>query len=333
MSSEIFYGNKNTRMITFLEFGEIDLEKGKKTIWDFRLHQKAYDWFMLGRYSNDLLAYRAMSRDLGGTPLEEIFASFDREVHHAMDGVTTVTQLCALAATGARSFLEFGQTIFGCIDAMAFVQKLCANLGIHGLELPLDQVRWYGVDISGMFNELAGVMHPGLHVDARTDHGWLPAQVDVRFAKGITLHYAVREPAELFDIMGGSKCSLFDYSISLRGRQEATVGSGKTLAYLGAEEFLAERRRRGVPLLVKKSSRHQPDTGRVWLDCLYGDAEACARYARLEAEVGAALREKLGGVGSAARFLGTAARAEWVPVEDYLAALPGAAPVGGGGGA
>lgn len=322
MKGDDFYGNKRSETVTFLEFGQIDLGAGKKTIWDFRLHQKAYDWFMLGRYSNDLLAYRAMSRDLAQAPLEEIFARFDREVHHAMDGVTSVAQLCALAAAQGRSFLEFGQTVYGCIDAMGFVQKLCAHLGIRGLELPLEQVDWYGVDISAMFNELAGVMHPGLNVDARADLGGLPDQVDVRFAKGITLHYAVREPEELFEIMGRSRCSLFDYSISLHGRQEATVGTGKTLLYLGAQEFLAERRRLGVPLLVKRSSRHQADLDRVWLDCLYGEAEVCARYVSLEAEIRAALREKLSGVAAAERFLGPAARSEWVPVEEYLAALP-----------
>jgi hypothetical protein len=174
-------------------------------------------------------------------------------------------------------------------------------------------------------------MHPGLHVEARADLGKLPDQVDVRFAKGITLHYAVRGPEELFNIMGGAKCALFDYSISLHGRQEATVGTGKTLCYLGLEEFLAERRRLGVPLLVKKSSRHQADLDRVWLDCLYGEAEICARYVSLEAEVRAALREKLSGVATARRFLGPEGRAEWMPVEDYLAALPKSAGEAGGG--
>lgn len=309
-------------MVTFLEFGEIDLARGKKTIWDFRLHQKAYDWFMLGRYTNDLLAYRAMSRDLEGRSLEDLFSFFDHEVHHAQDGVASVVQLCALAATEGHSFMEFGQTVFGCIDAMGFVQKLCSNLGIAGLEQPLDEISWYGVDISDMFNELSSVLHPGLQVEARCDIAGLPAHMDVRFAKGITLHYAVRTPRQLFDIMGGSKCSLFDYSISLNGRQEATVGSGKTLLYLGAEEFLAERCRLGVPLLVKRSSRHQADLDRVWLDCLYGEAEVCARYMSLEAEIRAALRGKLSGVAAAERFLGPAERSEWVPVEEYLAALP-----------
>ncbi|MDQ7834354.1 MAG: hypothetical protein RDU24_03135 [Humidesulfovibrio sp.] len=331
MARDDFYGNQCNQTVSFLEFGQIDLGAGKKTIWDFRLHQKAYDWFMLGRYSNDLLAYRAMSRDLGQVPLEKIFGHFDEEVHHPMDGVTSVAQMCALAAAEGRSFLEFGQTLYGCIDAMSFVQKLCAQLGISGLEVPLEQVSWFGADLSAMFNELAEVMHPGLHVEARADLGKLPDQVDVRFAKGITLHYAVREPDELFNIMGGAKCALFDYSISLHGRQQATVGTGKTLCYLGVEEFLEERRRLGVPLLVRRSSRHQADLNRVWLDCLYGEAEICARYVSLEAEVRAALREKLSSVATAKRFIGPEGRAEWMPVEDYLAALPKNTGEAGGG--
>ncbi len=54
---EKYYRNEKETAISYVEFGSIDLLLGKKNVWDFRLHDKAYDWLMLSRYANDLVTY------------------------------------------------------------------------------------------------------------------------------------------------------------------------------------------------------------------------------------------------------------------------------------
>jgi hypothetical protein len=49
------YGCATHECLSFLESGKVDLKNCKKTVYNFKLHQKAYDWFMLARYANDIL--------------------------------------------------------------------------------------------------------------------------------------------------------------------------------------------------------------------------------------------------------------------------------------
>ena len=133
MDNKTFYGTNNTTNITYLEFGEIDLVQGKKTIWDFRMHQKAYDWLMLGRYANDMVTYMRMNEQLGRMPISEIMQIYRDEVHHPNDLFLNLGKLCALAIVRdcspdqELSFYELGQTIYGCIEGMVF----CQNLALH----------------------------------------------------------------------------------------------------------------------------------------------------------------------------------------------------------
>ena len=71
-------------LYSFLEFGSIDLKSGKKEVYDFKLQQTAYDWFMLGRYSQDLLVYSSLIEGLkqkSQISLEPYF----KKIHHKED--------------------------------------------------------------------------------------------------------------------------------------------------------------------------------------------------------------------------------------------------------
>lgn len=319
MDNSRFYGSKDNACISYLEFGEINLAEGKKAIWDFRLHQKAYDWLMLGRYTNDLLTYRTMGDLVAAGALEEAVALYGREMHHAMDSGDNLAKLCALAVMPHQpSFFEFGQTLFGCIDGMRFSRQLLDHLGIGIPAVDLDAASWYGVDISAMFNQLSAVFHPGMHVVADTTVHALPESVGCMFAKGVTLHYAMRSVQELLDVAGRGGLALFDYSVALGPRQEATIGSGKTLCYLTLDEVAEAFRQGGKVLHVSAGSHLQPEKQRLWLYCLAGEAEACARFMSLYDRTRAALAQAMQHLPDAQRFHGGTRWTGWQTLDAFL---------------
>lgn len=217
--------------------------------------------------------------------------------------------------------MELGQTLFGCIDGMGFARKALRSLGISFPEVDLERVEWRGVDISAMFNQLAARMHPGHRIRTAFSPEEFQDPCSVFFAKGISLHYAVRSPKQFGDLISRGECAIFDYSLSLGSRQEATVGSGKTLLYLGVEEVARELAGRPGMLFVKTDSRHFLDTGRVWLECVYGQESACRRYMELRDGLRDALQDRLGATSSAKRLLSAESPAGWTTLDEYLASI------------
>jgi hypothetical protein len=181
MDKETFYGTDTPSTISYLEFGAIDLENSRKEVWDFRLHQQAYDWLMLGRYANDLVAYARLLEQLPGGSLEDLAGYYEKEIHHPDDASLNLSKLCALASSGNTppSFFELGQTVFGCIEGMDFVQALVQKMGVDVPPVAIQDARWYGVDISEYFNDLAKRLHQSHHVTTTADVSTLPDDVDV----------------------------------------------------------------------------------------------------------------------------------------------------------
>ena len=178
MSRNQFYGTDKATSISYLEFGSFDLVEIKKEVWDFRLHQKAYDWFMLGRYANDFLTYLSMKNKLGVLPLKAILKLYNQEIHKGNDSTLNLGKLIALAVTKndkiPSTFYELGQTVFGCIEGMSFYLELLKHLDIEFPAVDLNAVRWYGIDISEMFNHLAVLLHSKYNITTMTDPSALP---------------------------------------------------------------------------------------------------------------------------------------------------------------
>jgi hypothetical protein len=323
MNTKIFYGDEHPKALTYLEFGEINLEKQTKTVWEFQLHQKAYDWIMLPRYMNDILAYQDMLKVLGKVPDQAIFDIYDREVHHADDASTHLSKLSGLAValdkSSDLSFYELGQTLFGCIDGMTFCQNLLKAKGIEFPSVQLKEVQWYGVDISEMFNRIAGVIHSDHHIVTMTDSALLPEAVDVFFAKGISLLYVVRDITQFFATIEKGECSIFDYSFSFADVVDTTIGSGKTVRYLPIEEFLQAYAGRGRKMFVnERNSRFIPETERLWVDCIYASEDVCAQYTAMDTRIRRELEERFAAIDNATRFLNGRQATQWVPVEEFI---------------
>jgi hypothetical protein len=327
MSNNTFYGTENSSTITYLEFGEIDIAQGNKKVWDFRLHQKAYDWLMLGRYANDLAAYVEMDRHLAQDSLEAVFDLYNTEVHHPNDFATNFDKLVALSLIQQKqenvSFFELGQTIFGCIEGIVFCQNLLNRFKIPFRQIDIKATDWHGVDISELFNFLAAKLHQDLRIHTSTELAEGPKTSDIFFSKGITLLYAVKEIDELFELIAGSQLAIFDYSLTLGPPEVTTIGSGKSTNYLNFDEFIHTYQQNGKKLYVrKKISKLDPENNRIWLDCLYAEDDICKNFITCHDETGDQLLENLDHFSKADRFTENMKDNQWISMEDFLQGLP-----------
>lgn len=325
MSTNKFYGTEKNDTITYLEFGEVNLREGTKKVWDFRLHQKAYDWLMLGRYTNDIIAYFAMSELLDDSALKEIAEVHEREIHHKDETTLSLNKLIALEVSGRGkanpSFFELGQTVFGCIEGMEFARKLLKFAGINTISQELKKVHWCGLDISEMFNKLSITLHGDYHVSASDDFNSLPQSYDVFFSKGISLLYAVRSVEQLLEILDKSNCSIFDYSFSLGDEHMTTIGSGKTVKYLSLDKFQESYRGRGRKMYVRKDkSYYNESNNSIFIDCVYANNDLCNEIIDMDTQIRSTLREKFASEPDILKILDIGAEADfsWVSFDEFI---------------
>jgi hypothetical protein len=330
MDTTTYYGTEHPTTFTFMEFGEIDVESCKKKTWGYKMHQKAYDWFMLSRYANDVLAFNQMKRMIGNTSDQEIIDHFNREVHHDDEMALHLSKNIALAVTQdspvlhSPSFYELGQTLFGCIEGMELYQDLLENWKIECPRIDTKKTEWYGVDISDMFNELAKLFHKEYSIRTMLLPSGLPERMDVFFSKGITLLYAVRTIADLFSTIRTGRLAVFDYSFSMDKVEDTTIGSGKTVRYLRLDDFLAALKTQQDALYINKSnSRYIPETNRVWLDCISGDERICQNYIDLDTKLRPKIAQRLSAVAGSARFLNNIHASEWLTVDQFMDIIRG----------
>lgn len=318
MDNKEFYGSDKPTCTTYMEFGEIDQVAVKKNIWGFKLHQKAYDWFMLSRYANDILAIRKMQKFIKDKKINECKDLFWEEIHHKDELCLAFGKLAALYAAGKTSnlsFFELGQTLFGCIDAMEFAQILLDSK--H--QMDLKAVDWIGVDISEMFNELAKVFYHEYKINTALTEKELPNKWDVFYSKGITLLYVVRELKQFYKYINSSDCAYFDYSFSLGENQDTTIGSGKTVRYLSFNDFINTYKANIGDKEVyvnTKTSRKIPEKNQIWIEFFIGHPKSVEKFLEFENNVYQSLGEFKGSDVFVDDY-----HKSWIKLEDYLKTL------------
>ena len=323
MDNKTYYGTEDSKVITYLEFGEIDITNSKKKIWNFQLHQKAYDWLMLGRYANDLQTFITMQNLLKTDGIQKCLNKYNEEVHHSDEAALNLSKIIALAISNKNnlSFYELGQTIFGCIDGMEFYLDLLANLNIN-INLNLKEVDWYGVDISKMFNQLSSTFHKDYKIICSDKKDKLPKKMDVFFSKGITLLYDIRSLDDLFNTLDSCRISIFDYSFSINSIHDTTIGSGKTVRYLVLSEFISRLKLKKEKIFIKKgNSKLINEKGHIWLDCVYGEESLCKSYIKMDVELRQKIANSFKRFKNYSNFLNNDTNPEWIPLEDYVSEL------------
>jgi hypothetical protein len=246
------------RVTTYLDFGMT--KGGKRTSYDYREDQPAYDLFMGARYLNDLIAYREGR-------VEDVYHPEDLR-----DTLRKYTALSVCRRDGERlTYHEVGSSVLGVIDAVNY-------LNTRYNQLDTRQIVWYGVDNSKFMNAMAAYTHEGY--DVRIAEVVQPVTCDLFFAKGVSLLYAI-DTEELFcEVLKASRIAVFDYTFSRKARIPDVVGTGLPVTFLNLDECQRGLSGPGKKLILNpywlRTYHHSPD--KVTYDCVYGDEDVVDRY-------------------------------------------------------
>jgi hypothetical protein len=247
-----------TTVTTYLDFGMT--KKGKRTCYDYREGQNAYDLFMGARYLADLIAYR------NGNPAD---------VYHPEDVRDQLRKYAALAICrrlGHRlTYYEVGSSVLGVIDALNYLDQKYRELDTH-------DIAWHGVDNSTFMNAMAKYTHEDY--DVHLSEAATPIPCDLFFAKGVSLLYAI-DAEELFcEVMEQSRIAVFDYTFAVEGALAEAVGTGLPVTYLNLEKIRQRLSASGKTLMLTpytiRSYHQTPD--RVTYDCVFGEPDLVQRY-------------------------------------------------------
>jgi len=223
---------------SYLEFGEKDKKKHKK-IYDLKTGPQAYEWFMTSRYFSDILCYKNMLKQIESKiDPKLIYNNYLKKIHNISDINYNFKKLLALEAVNGKSFLELGSSLFGCIDGMLVCKKMLDKYTKVKTDIILENVNWYGIDISDFMNELAKISYQKYKLCLMKSLAEMNTKTDVFFAKGISLLYAIRKPGDFKKIIDNNTICLFDYSFALKKRQTMTMGTGLEIEYLTLKECL-----------------------------------------------------------------------------------------------
>jgi hypothetical protein len=243
---------------TYLDFGMT--KNGKRTCYDYREGQNAYDLFMGARYLADMIAYR------NGNPAH---------VYHPEDVRDQLRKYTALAVCrrlGHRlTYYEVGSSVLGVIDALNYLDQKYR-------ELDTRDITWHGVDNSTFMNAMAKHTHE--NYDVHLSESVTPIKCDLFFAKGVSLLYAIDTEDLFCAVLEQSRIAVFDYTFAVEGVLREPVGTGLPVTYLNFEKIkqrlsASDKTLRLAPYTIR--SYHQtPD--RVTCDCLYGEPEIVQHY-------------------------------------------------------
>jgi len=171
VAKQDYYSDENPECLTYLEFGSINRVSPEKHIWDFRLHQEAYDFFMLARYMKDLIWYQKLARIASSASLPEQGKLYQKHIY-TQDLFLSLHKLAALHVLWHRKsgtgelpqYFELGSTLMGCIEALEYLRGLGSFLDSSFSALNLQKISYHGVDVSDLLNEVAVAVHSGYDV-------------------------------------------------------------------------------------------------------------------------------------------------------------------------
>ena len=247
-----------THVTTYLDFGMT--KAGKRTCYDYREGQPAYDLFMGARYLNDLIAYRHGN-------VADVYHPED-----VRDNLRKYTALSVSRQTGRRlTYHEIGSSVMGAIDGLNYLN---AKYGL----VDTRAMTWYGVDNSRFMNAMALYTHEGYDIHLSETTAAVPC--DLFFAKGVSLLYAIDNEALLSDVLKASRIAIFDYTFVRDRRVSDVVGTGLPVTFLDLEECkrrLADPKKTLILNPYSIRTYHQSPI-KVTYDCVYGDTDLVNRY-------------------------------------------------------
>ncbi len=296
-----YYNSSELNSLTYLEFGAIDLKNSKKKVYDFRLHDEAYDFLMLARYMKDYIVFKNLIKS--DAPLPNKMEKYGKDVH-TRDIYNTFNKLAAMNVLCRQegrkvSFTELGSTLMGAIEALEFVKKEGNQLAadFSNVDLATD-INYIGIDISELLNSVAKDLHGDYQLETLINKSEFTAKTDIFFAKGVSILYAIDTVDELVDVFTRAKVSNFDYSFSLIEPHKIIIGSGKNVQYLNIVEFVKAFRRidPDLDLFLEESSITIVEEGkRVRFNGYFGNKKLVDEIVKEELRIKTVFLEALAG--------------------------------------
>ena len=251
-NQKAFYNEEKPTCFTFLEFGSVNTSSGKKEIWDFRLHQEAYDLFMLARYMKDIVECRTLAQRATQDSPEKILGEahariFTKDLYNSISKLAALHIIARSSPTQPIEFVELGSTLMGCIDLMSLLQRVGCAVDAAFSRLDLTRIAYSGIDISDLLNRSAHTLYPEHLLKTFLSMAEYEARANVFFAKGVSLLYAIPTVSDFITHVTRHHLGVFDYSLSLGEEQYEHLGTGKRVTFLNAHE------------IVKEMHRHDPE--------------------------------------------------------------------------
>lgn len=223
MVIDSYYGQKAAT--TYLEIYSAPTEGTDRVIHRQLKDQEAYDFWHLSLYFKELLEYRTLlerpTLSLSDLPRKE---------------KNLLLYLMLACDPGPRRILELGSSLFELIDGLEVVRQFVRLNNVDLPDLPIERMRYEGIEISELFRTAAPVLHPGYSIAVHPSAKAYEERVDVLYDRSVT-NYALESPAELADFLKCAKCGLLCVFFSL-GETFQSLRLGKTLTYFALEEFL-----------------------------------------------------------------------------------------------
>lgn len=330
---ETYYNTAQPESISYLEFGHINLKKSQKTVYDYYQHQKAYDWFMLARYANDLSAFIKMTGMLGQNDLNQILKLYTQEVQ-TDDFAQTISKLTGLIVCKKTtsqpdiSFLELGSTLFGMIEANEFLLTLLNHLGIDAHQFDSHKIKFHGIEISELLLQMSISLHKDYQIHlAKKFNPEIHAGLDLFYSKGVCLLYVASTIGQLFELLNACRISIFDVSFSLGQDQEAYIGTGKKAVYLSYKDFCHHYSSRTDKQLYfqKSTTKINKDQNRVRGQAVFCAPGLMQKWIETDTCIRLSLVEKLSNVDHREKWIGPVPenqdfKNDWVLASDFIQA-------------
>jgi hypothetical protein len=246
-----YYHSNKIKTQTYLEFGSINLKDNKKIVYDYRIDQEAYDFFMVGRYANELIAYRDLIILFKHKKFKMLKAKFIKEIHTKdfLNSLLTWMAIIFLDDNKMKTnFFEIGFTLFGCIET----HELCRLILKKGPNVK--KIKYSGTEISYFISELAISLHKEYKVTYKLTDKKANYSNALFFAKGVTLLYSMQTINDFIRAMSSSKIAIFDYNYSLSSDNQHIISRvGKNMVYLDIYKISDKLKKIKKKLMIRTS--------------------------------------------------------------------------------
>lgn len=243
-SQEAYYGDKKGELLSYLEFGSIDLKGAKKTIWGYWQDQDAYDFYMFARYARDLFLFRDfISQD--DKTIKELCECIKKTAHDKIvDYLFKYAGVITLIEAGKQEggVCESGSSLFGFIEEV-IATDYALNNGKYISKI--NNLKYLGSDISEMMNRGAEIFHPENSFAFSTADTIDKLMEEYKgigmfYGLSISLRYALRKADDIVKVALQSELVVLNrLSLSYEGDIQIKAGTGK-YAYVVSVERLKQ---------------------------------------------------------------------------------------------